>query len=45
VRLVGKFNTINDIQNVQVAMPFPNSPVYVKDIAEVTDGIKEITSY
>jgi HAE1 family hydrophobic/amphiphilic exporter-1 len=26
-------------------MPFPNSPVYVKDIAEVTDGIKEITSY
>ncbi|MBS1491010.1 MAG: efflux RND transporter permease subunit [Bacteroidetes bacterium] len=45
VRLVGKFNTINDIQNVQVAMPFPNSPVYVKDIAEVTDGIKETTSY
>ncbi|MBS1650557.1 MAG: efflux RND transporter permease subunit [Bacteroidetes bacterium] len=45
VRLVGKFNSVNDIQNVQVAMPFPNSPVYVKDIAEVTDGIKEITSY
>ena len=45
VRLVGKFNTINDIQNVQVAMPFPGSPVYVKDVAEVTDGIKEITSY
>ena len=45
VRLVGKFNTINDIQNVQVAMPFPGSPVYVKDLAEVTDGIKEITSY
>ncbi len=45
VRLVGKFNTIRNIQNVQVAMPFPNSPVYIKDIAEVTDGIKEITSY
>ena len=45
VRLVGKFNTIQDVQNVQIAMPFPNSPVYVKDIAEVTDGIKEITSY
>jgi HAE1 family hydrophobic/amphiphilic exporter-1 len=45
VRLVGKFNTINDIQNVQVSMPFPNSPVYVKDIAEVADGIKEIASY
>ncbi|QIG88167.1 efflux RND transporter permease subunit [Chryseobacterium sp. POL2] len=45
VRLVGKFNTITDIKNVQVAMPFPNSPVYVKDIAEVTDGIKETASY
>ncbi len=45
LRLVGKFNTIRDIQNVQLSMPFPNSPVYVKDIAEVTDGIKEITSY
>ncbi len=44
VRLVGKFNTISDIQNVQVAMPFPGSPVYVKDIAAVTDGIKEATS-
>jgi len=45
VRLVGKYNDIADIQNVQIAMPFPGSPVYVKDIAEVTDGIKEITSY
>lgn len=45
VRLVGKFNSITDIKNVQVAMPFPNSPVYVKDIAEVTDGIKETASY
>lgn len=26
-------------------MPFPNSPIYVKDVAEVSDGIKEITSY
>ncbi|WP_271425006.1 efflux RND transporter permease subunit [Aequorivita sinensis] len=45
VRLVGKYNDINAIKNVQVAMPFPNSPVYVKDVAEVSDGIKEITSY
>lgn len=45
VRLVGKYNDINAIKNVQVAMPFPNSPVYVKDIAEVSDGIKEISSY
>jgi HAE1 family hydrophobic/amphiphilic exporter-1 len=44
VRLTGKFNTLEDINNVQVAMSVPGSPVYVKDIAIVTDGIKEITS-
>lgn len=44
VRLVGKFNTLEDLENIQVAMPVPGSPVYVKDIAEVQDGIKEITS-
>ncbi|MFA5619409.1 MAG: efflux RND transporter permease subunit [Weeksellaceae bacterium] len=45
VRLVGKYNDITAIKNVQVAMPFPNSPVYVKDVAEVIDGTKEISSY
>ncbi len=45
LRLLGKFNTIHDIQHVQVAMPIPGSPVFIKDIAEVTDGIKEISSY
>ncbi|MCZ2100987.1 MAG: efflux RND transporter permease subunit [Chitinophagales bacterium] len=45
VRLVGKYTAITDIQKVQIAMPLPGSPVYVKDVAEVTDGIKEITSY
>lgn len=44
VRLIGKFATIADIKNVQVAMPVPGSPVYVKDIAEVEDGIKEMSS-
>ncbi len=44
VRIKGKFETIEDIMNVQVAMPFPNSPVYVKDVANVIDGVKEITS-
>lgn len=44
VRFTGKFKSIDDINNVQVAMPTPGSPVYVKDIASVTDGIKEITS-
>lgn len=45
LRLLGKFNTIQDIQHIQVAMPLPGSPVFIKDIAEVTDGIKEISSY
>lgn len=44
VRLTGKFTSVNDIMNVQVAMPFPESPVYLKDVATVTDGVKEIAS-
>ena len=44
VRLTGKFASIEDIKNVQVAMPVIGSPVYVKDIADVIDGIKETTS-
>lgn len=44
VRLTGKFSTIDDIKNVQVAMPVPGSPVYVKDVAQVIDGTKETTS-
>jgi len=44
VRVTGKFTTIEDIMNVQVAMPFPNSPLYVKDVAIVIDGVKEIAS-
>jgi HAE1 family hydrophobic/amphiphilic exporter-1 len=44
VRLTGKFTTIEDINKVQIAMPVSGSPVYVKDIANVIDGIKETTS-
>ena len=44
IRLTGKFSSVEDIRNVQVAMPLPGQPVYVKDIATVTDGIKEISS-
>jgi len=44
VRITGKFTAIEDIMNVQVAMPMPNSPVYVKDIANVIDCVKEIAS-
>jgi len=44
VRLTGKFATVTDIMNVQVGMPVPGSPVYLKDVAIVTDGVKEIAS-
>ncbi|OQY92833.1 MAG: acriflavin resistance protein [Sphingobacteriales bacterium UTBCD1] len=44
VRLVGKFTAINDIKNVQLVMPYPGSPVYVKDVADVSDGTKELSS-
>lgn len=44
VRFTGKFADINDIMNVQVDMPAPGSPVYVKDVATVIDGVKEISS-
>ncbi|MCC6413591.1 MAG: efflux RND transporter permease subunit [Saprospiraceae bacterium] len=44
VRLVGKFNTLDQLRDVQVAMPLPNSPIYLKDVAEVVDGIREVTS-
>jgi HAE1 family hydrophobic/amphiphilic exporter-1 len=44
VRLIGKFADVENIKNVQLAMPVPGSPVYVKDVANVTDAIKEITS-
>jgi HAE1 family hydrophobic/amphiphilic exporter-1 len=44
VRLIGKFTSLEDIENIQLAMPVPGSPVYVKDVAEVVDGIKKTTS-
>ena len=44
VRLTGKFTSLEDIKNVQVAMPVLGSPVYVKDVAVVMDGVKETTS-
>ncbi len=44
VRLIGKFKNIQEVMNVQVAMPSPGNPIYVKDVASVVDGVKEITS-
>jgi HAE1 family hydrophobic/amphiphilic exporter-1 len=44
VRLSGKYYSLEDIGNVQVAMPVPGHPVYLKDVATIVDGIKDITS-
>ncbi|MCH6232888.1 efflux RND transporter permease subunit [Cognataquiflexum rubidum] len=44
VRLLGKFNSLEDIGSVQVAMPVKGSPVYVRDVAVVKNGIREISS-
>jgi len=44
VRLLGKFHKLEDIENVQVAMRVPGSPIYVKDVANVVDGVKEVSS-
>ncbi len=44
VRLTGKFNTVQQISDVQISMPALQSPVYVRDIATVTDGISETES-
>ncbi len=44
VRLTGKFTTLDDINKVQIAMPAPGSPVYVKDVANVSNAVKETTS-
>ncbi|MFN5416684.1 MAG: efflux RND transporter permease subunit [Flavobacteriia bacterium] len=44
VRLTGKFTSLEDLKNVQIAMPIAGSPVYVKDVATVIDGVKETSS-
>ncbi len=44
VRLIGKFVTLSDIRNVQIALPAPGVSVYVKDVATVIDGVKEESS-
>lgn len=44
VKLSSKYSTIEDISNIQVAIFPPNISVYVKDLATVRNGVKEITS-
>lgn len=44
LRLEGKFTSLQQIAGVQVALPAPGSPVYVRDLATVTDGVRDRTS-
>lgn len=45
VRLAGKFKTIEDLRQLVVSVnPRNGSPVKLGEIAEVTDGLKEISS-
>ena len=44
VKFAAKYHSTSDIENIQIGMPQPGAFVYVKDVAVVTDGIKEIVS-
>ncbi len=44
VKFSSKYHTTEDIENIQVAIFPPNISIYVKDLAVVKDGIKEVTS-
>ncbi|WPP52594.1 efflux RND transporter permease subunit [Catalinimonas niigatensis] len=44
VRLAGKFSDIEQIRNQIVASPAQGSPIRVKDVAQVSDGIKDTES-
>ncbi len=44
VKLAGKIHTVQELENVVVAMPAPGTVVRVKDVATVVDGIAEISS-
>ncbi|MDX2305008.1 MAG: efflux RND transporter permease subunit [Microscillaceae bacterium] len=44
IRLAGKFENLKDLQTVVVSNRDQGSPVYLKDVAEIEDTQKEITS-
>ncbi|MCC7158835.1 MAG: efflux RND transporter permease subunit, partial [Ignavibacteria bacterium] len=44
VKLQGKFNSISDIEDLIIAAPASGSFVYLKNIATITDGEKDIVS-
>ena len=44
VKLSGKFSSIADIENLVVSAASPGSLIYLKNVATIVDGIKEIES-
>ena len=44
VKLAAKFTAVEDLRNVVVANPPQGSPVYLKDVATVVDGVREMQS-
>jgi HAE1 family hydrophobic/amphiphilic exporter-1 len=44
VKIISKYNAVSDIEQIQVAIYPPNTSIYIKDLAVVKDGIKEISS-
>jgi HAE1 family hydrophobic/amphiphilic exporter-1 len=44
VKLAGKLHTVQDVEEVVVAMPAPGSVVRVKDVAHVVDGVADPSS-
>jgi hydrophobic/amphiphilic exporter-1 (mainly G- bacteria), HAE1 family len=41
IRLAGKFNTLDDIRNLVIGKTRFGSSIYIKDIAEVQDGVRD----
>ncbi|MCF8246934.1 MAG: efflux RND transporter permease subunit [Saprospiraceae bacterium] len=44
VKLAAKFNSVKDVNNIVVANPPHGSPVYLRDVATVVDGVQEMQS-
>lgn len=44
VRFSGRYESLDDLRRIQVAMPAPGHPVYVEDLATVQDSIEEMQS-
>lgn len=44
IRIVGEFSAVRDLNNI-IVTSMPGTPVYLKDIATITDGFKEQESF